>query len=77
MRASGPDSAVPGEKRKQKKINIDEAEGKSPFSFFLFLSFFDLLVDFVASLCPRTNSCSGGFIFSVGCEAAMLHVKHN
>ncbi|XP_017292838.2 regulator of G-protein signaling 12 isoform X1 [Kryptolebias marmoratus] len=25
-RASGPDSALPGEKRKQKKINIDEAE---------------------------------------------------
>ncbi|XP_076016961.1 regulator of G-protein signaling 12 isoform X3 [Genypterus blacodes] len=26
VRASGPDSALPGEKRKQKKINIDEAE---------------------------------------------------
>ncbi|XP_068443446.1 regulator of G-protein signaling 12-like isoform X2 [Clinocottus analis] len=26
LRASGPDSALPGEKRKQKKINIDEAE---------------------------------------------------
>ncbi|XP_037614688.1 regulator of G-protein signaling 12-like [Sebastes umbrosus] len=26
VRASGPDSAPPGEKRKQKKINIDEAE---------------------------------------------------
>ncbi|XP_053272456.1 regulator of G-protein signaling 12 isoform X2 [Pleuronectes platessa] len=32
VRASGPDSALPGEKRKQKKINIDEAE-----------EFFDLL----------------------------------
>ncbi|TDG99774.1 hypothetical protein EPR50_G00197420 [Perca flavescens] len=26
VRASGPDTALPGEKRKQKKINIDEAE---------------------------------------------------
>ncbi|XP_034082155.1 regulator of G-protein signaling 12 isoform X2 [Gymnodraco acuticeps] len=26
VKASGPDSALPGEKRKQKKINIDEAE---------------------------------------------------
>ncbi|KAK0137899.1 Regulator of G-protein signaling 12 [Merluccius polli] len=26
LRASGPDAALPGEKRKQKKINIDEAE---------------------------------------------------
>ncbi|KAM4612363.1 regulator of G-protein signaling 12 [Polymixia lowei] len=26
VRASGPDAALPGEKRKQKKINIDEAE---------------------------------------------------
>lgn len=40
VRPSGPDSALPRDKRKQKKINIDEAEGKSPFfSLFVFLSF--------------------------------------
>uniref|UniRef100_A0A4W6EBE3 Regulator of G protein signaling 12a n=1 Tax=Lates calcarifer TaxID=8187 RepID=A0A4W6EBE3_LATCA len=66
--ASGPDSALPGEKRKQKKINIDEAE-----EFFELLSRAqstrandqrgllskeDLVLPDFLRLIPPTSSCS-------------------
>ncbi|XP_071391866.1 regulator of G-protein signaling 12 [Centroberyx affinis] len=68
VRASGPDSALPGEKRKQKKINIDEAE-----EFFELLSRAqssrandqrgllskeDLVLPDFLRLGPPTSSCS-------------------
>uniref|UniRef100_A0A4W6E7Q5 Regulator of G protein signaling 12a n=1 Tax=Lates calcarifer TaxID=8187 RepID=A0A4W6E7Q5_LATCA len=68
VRASGPDSALPGEKRKQKKINIDEAE-----EFFELLSRAqstrandqrgllskeDLVLPDFLRLIPPTSSCS-------------------
>lgn len=68
LRASGPDSALPGEKRKQKKINIDEAE-----EFFELLSRAqstrandqrgllskeDLVLPDFLRLTPPTSSCS-------------------
>ncbi|KAM9836344.1 regulator of G-protein signaling 12-like isoform 2-T2 [Aulostomus maculatus] len=68
VRASGPDSALPGEKRKQKKINIDEAE-----EFFELLSRAqsarandqrgllskeDLVLPDFLRLAPPTSSCS-------------------
>ncbi|XP_041842403.1 regulator of G-protein signaling 12 isoform X1 [Melanotaenia boesemani] len=68
VRASGPDSAFPGEKRKQKKINIDEAE-----EFFELLSRAqstrandqrgllnkeDLVLPDFLRLAPPTSSCS-------------------
>ncbi|XP_058480150.1 regulator of G-protein signaling 12 isoform X2 [Solea solea] len=68
VRASGPDSALPGEKRKQKKINIDEAE-----EFFELLSRAqstrandqrgllnkeDLVLPDFLRLTPPTSSCS-------------------
>lgn len=68
LRASGPDSALPGEKRKQKKINIDEAE-----EFFELLSRAqstrandqrgllskeDLVLPEFLRLTPPTSSCS-------------------
>ncbi|XP_031706681.1 regulator of G-protein signaling 12 [Anarrhichthys ocellatus] len=68
LRASGPDSALPGEKRKQKKINIDEAE-----EFFELLSRAqssrandqrgllskeDLVLPDFLRLVPPTSSCS-------------------
>ncbi|XP_067437087.1 regulator of G-protein signaling 12 isoform X2 [Thunnus thynnus] len=68
VRASGPDSALPGEKRKQKKINIDEAE-----EFFELLSRAqstrandqrgllskeDLVLPDFLRLAPSTSSCS-------------------
>ncbi|XP_069025858.1 regulator of G-protein signaling 12 isoform X2 [Embiotoca jacksoni] len=68
VRASGPDSGLPGEKRKQKKINIDEAE-----EFFELLSRAqstrandqrgllnkdDLVLPDFLRLTPPTSSCS-------------------
>ncbi|XP_026208486.1 regulator of G-protein signaling 12 isoform X3 [Anabas testudineus] len=68
VRSSGPDSALPGEKRKQKKINIDEAE-----EFFELLSRAqssrandqrgllskeDLVLPEFLRLTPPTSSCS-------------------
>lgn len=57
MRAAGPASALPGEKRKQKKINIDEAEGKKQTNIFFMIS---LLVDFCAFALPSGLSVSDG-----------------
>lgn len=72
MRASGVDAAPLGEKRKQKKINIDEAEGNPPSSpSSRTPPSFGGDGELLASALPRTNCYCG----VSGVDAAVLHVE--
>ncbi|KAM9717365.1 regulator of G-protein signaling 12 isoform 2-T4 [Menidia menidia] len=87
VRASGPDSALPGEKRKQKKINIDEAE-----EFFELLSRAqstrandqrgllkkeDLVLPDFLRLTPPTSSCSVSSDLACSTPAALKQSREN
>ncbi|KAM4564348.1 regulator of G-protein signaling 12 [Fundulus diaphanus] len=87
VRASGPASALPGEKRKQKKINIDEAE-----EFFELLtraqsarandqrgllSKEDLVLPDFLRLTPPTSSCSASSNLACSTPASLKQSREN
>ncbi|KAM4714241.1 regulator of G-protein signaling 12-like isoform 2-T3 [Anableps anableps] len=87
VRAGGPASALPGEKRKQKKINIDEAE-----EFFELLSRAqstrandqrgllskeDLVLPDFLRLTPPTSSCSASSNLACSTPASLKQSREN
>ncbi|XP_029310717.1 regulator of G-protein signaling 12 isoform X2 [Cottoperca gobio] len=87
VKTSGPDSALPGEKRKQKKINIDEAE-----EFFELLSRAqstrandqrgllrkeDLVLPDFLRLTPAISSCSVSSNLACSTPDSMKHSREN